>query len=214
MRVGGGVAPDALACGRRAWAIRLRGHAACAPQGRPRGRGKLAPYHAFFEELVAQDPDITLFELRAGVGGRRRGPPFLNCCTAVAPRVHVQKKSLVATERRRAKARRARRNWQTHRMPAMRAQPEILVFIDETSVKTNLTRLRGRAPRAAAADERAVRKLGHTDIHHRPDGRYADGAMADKGCDRRVRLRRLCPRGAGAGTASRHCRHPRQTCPA
>lgn len=32
-------------------------------------------------------------------------------------------------------------------MPAMRGQPERLVFIDETSVKTNLTRLRGRAPR-------------------------------------------------------------------
>lgn len=45
-------------------AIRTRGHAAPAPQGRPRGGGKLAPYRAFFEELVAQDPDITLFELR------------------------------------------------------------------------------------------------------------------------------------------------------
>ncbi|WP_420013250.1 hypothetical protein [Tateyamaria sp.] len=32
-------------------------------------------------------------------------------------------------------------------MPAMRAQPTRLVFIDETSVKTNLTRLRGRCPR-------------------------------------------------------------------
>jgi len=32
-------------------------------------------------------------------------------------------------------------------MPAMRRQPERLVFIDETSVKTNLTRLRGRAQR-------------------------------------------------------------------
>lgn len=48
------------------WArkIRTRGHADPAPQGRPRGRGKLAPYRAFFEELVVQDPDITLFELR------------------------------------------------------------------------------------------------------------------------------------------------------
>ena len=48
------------------WArmIRLRGHADPAPQGRPRGRGKLAPYRSFFEELVVQDPDITLFELR------------------------------------------------------------------------------------------------------------------------------------------------------
>lgn len=33
------------------------------------------------------------------------------------------------------------------RMPAMQAQPERLVFIDETSVKTNLTRQRGRAMR-------------------------------------------------------------------
>ena len=45
-------------------AIRTRGHAEPLPQGRPKGRGKLAPYRAFFEELVAQDPDITLFELR------------------------------------------------------------------------------------------------------------------------------------------------------
>jgi transposase len=49
---------------RRARAIRTRGHWAPAPQGRPKGRGKLAPYQVFFEELVAQDPDITLFELR------------------------------------------------------------------------------------------------------------------------------------------------------
>lgn len=48
------------------WArqVRTRGHAAPAPQGVPRGRGKLAPHRAFLEELIAQDPDITLFELR------------------------------------------------------------------------------------------------------------------------------------------------------
>ena len=33
-------------------------------RGPPPGRGKLAPHQAFLEELVAQDPDITLFELR------------------------------------------------------------------------------------------------------------------------------------------------------
>ena len=49
---------------RWARAIRQRGEAAPAPQGRPRGGGKLAPHQAFLEELVAQDPDITLFELR------------------------------------------------------------------------------------------------------------------------------------------------------
>jgi len=48
------------------WArqVRTRGHADPASQGRPRGQGKLAPHRAFFEELIAQDPDITLFELR------------------------------------------------------------------------------------------------------------------------------------------------------
>jgi transposase len=48
------------------WArqIRTKGHALPAPQGRPPGRGKLAPHRGFFEELLAQDPDITLFELR------------------------------------------------------------------------------------------------------------------------------------------------------
>ena len=32
------------------------------------------------------------------------------------------------------------------RQPRMRREPHRLVFIDETAVKTNLTRLRGRAP--------------------------------------------------------------------
>ena len=48
------------------WArqVRTRGHAEPARQGPPRGKGKLAPHQAFLEELVSQDPDITLFELR------------------------------------------------------------------------------------------------------------------------------------------------------
>jgi transposase len=48
------------------WArqVRTKGRATPAPQGRPRNTGKLAAHRAFFEELVKQDPDITLFELR------------------------------------------------------------------------------------------------------------------------------------------------------
>ncbi len=48
------------------WArqIRQRGRASPAAQGRPVGSGKLAPHKGFFQELIAQDPDITLFELR------------------------------------------------------------------------------------------------------------------------------------------------------
>jgi len=56
------------------------------------------------------------------------------------------KKGLIASERERDEVRAARHVWITHRQPRMRAEPHRLVFIDETAVKTNLTRLRGRAP--------------------------------------------------------------------
>jgi transposase len=52
----------------------------------------------------------------------------------------------VAQERDRPDVRAARRLWIGRRQARMRAQPNRLVFLDETSVKTNLTRLRGRAP--------------------------------------------------------------------
>ena len=52
---------------------------------------------------------------------------------------------MVATERRRAKVRQQRVEWLAHRAPAIAALPERVVFIDETAVKTNLTRLRGWA---------------------------------------------------------------------
>lgn len=42
---------------------------------------------------------------------------------------------------------RLRAEWVKYRLPAMQAQPERVVFIDETSAKTNLTRLRGRSLR-------------------------------------------------------------------
>lgn len=40
-----------------------------------------------------------------------------------------------------------RRTWVDRRQPFMRRQPARLVFVDETSVKTNMTPLRGRSPR-------------------------------------------------------------------
>jgi transposase len=51
----------------------------------------------------------------------------------------------VAQERDRPDVRAARHLWVIQRQARMRAEPHRLVFLDETSVKTNLTRLRGRA---------------------------------------------------------------------
>ena len=50
--------------GRWARQVRSSGAAKVAPMGRPPGTGKLAAHVGFFRELVTQDPDITLFELR------------------------------------------------------------------------------------------------------------------------------------------------------
>ena len=41
----------------------------------------------------------------------------------------------------------ARADWFAHRVPAISARPERVVFLDETSVETNLTPLRGRSLR-------------------------------------------------------------------
>jgi DDE superfamily endonuclease len=61
------------------------------------------------------------------------------------PGCHI-KKGLIAQERQRPDLQSVRRNWIAHRQPRMAEQLHRLVFIDETSIKTNMTRLRGRAP--------------------------------------------------------------------
>ena len=43
--------------------IRRTGQARAAPQGRPRGKGKLDPHRAFLIELIDQDGDLTMPEL-------------------------------------------------------------------------------------------------------------------------------------------------------
>ena len=51
----------------------------------------------------------------------------------------------MASERERADVAERRREWIQKRQPRMRETPGRLVFIDETSVTTKLTRMRGRA---------------------------------------------------------------------
>jgi len=52
------------------WALSIRrtGQVRAAPQGRPRGRGKLDPHRSLFAEIIAQDGDITMPELASAPG--------------------------------------------------------------------------------------------------------------------------------------------------
>ncbi len=52
-----------------------------------------------------------------------------------------------ATEHRRAKIKKQREDWVLHHTPAIAQMPDRVVFLDETTVKINLTRQRGWAPR-------------------------------------------------------------------
>lgn len=67
---------------------------------------------------------------------------------------HPEKKVLIATERDRPDVVERRDNW---RVVQLGLDPERLVFLDETWVKTNMTRTRGRAPEG----DRLIAKVPH-----------------------------------------------------
>lgn len=71
-------------------------------------------------------------------------PPYRGSSVGLAS---VIKKTLRALECERADVRLRRRVWITLRQPRMRLDPSRLVFIDETSLNTKMTRLRGRSRR-------------------------------------------------------------------
>ncbi len=70
--------------------------------------------------------------------------PLAGSCASLASHA---KKTPVVTERRRVRVRKQRDDWFRHRIPAVSGRPDRVVIIDETSVKTNLTRQRGWSPR-------------------------------------------------------------------
>jgi len=113
---------------------------------KPRG-GSSSPQEEFATEildLVAEQPDLTLEETVSQLRKRRIRTSRSSLWRFLDQHNVTLKKSLQAAERQRADVARARRRW-------MREQGFFdlarLVFIDETAVSTNLSRLRGWAPR-------------------------------------------------------------------
>ena len=122
------------------------GSPAPARQGRPPGRGKLAPDEAFLIRCVEARPDITMPELAVRLleeHGVVAAPATLS--RLLCRHGFNYKKAQMAAECARADIREERRVWTGRRQPRMRQQPSRLVFLDETSVNTKMTRLRGRS---------------------------------------------------------------------
>jgi transposase len=66
-----------------------------------------------------------------------------------------------------------RRDWLKARQPRMREEPHRLVFVDECATKTNMTRLRGRAPRGE-------RVRDHAPYRHKGTQTFVAGLRYDR----------------------------------
>ena len=117
---------------------------------KPRGKrwhGKLAGLAGWGTALLTARPSLTLDEIRdelaadQGIEVRR---------ASIGDWLHrlglSHKKTLLASEALRPEVAEARHIWRAHRQPFMRNMLERLVFIDETSLKTNLVKTTGWAP--------------------------------------------------------------------
>ena len=107
--------------------------------------GKLKPHREFILGVVAERPDITMPELAQALlatKGVKIDPSnlskFLIGCGL------SYKKSLLASEQDRPDIVAARAEWIDGRQPLMCEHQGRLIFLDETSTNTKLTRLRGR----------------------------------------------------------------------
>jgi hypothetical protein len=153
---------------------------------RPAGTGKLAAHVDFFRELVTQDPDITLFELRDALADAEGVTVHHSAIAGLLKRLGFthKKKSLVGTERRRAKVRRQRDDWVRHRSPTIARMPDRVIFLDgkEDQERPPVGRFpdaRGEdqshtpswlgTVRRAADHGRAIRKLGDANADRRAD---------------------------------------------
>jgi transposase len=107
---------------------------------------RLAAYHDAIGEHVLANPDVTLAELQAWLRDAHDVSASIGliCMTLKKLGLTTKKKSLQAAEQDRPDVAAARTEW---RQQQPNLDPDKLIFIDETSTKTNMTRLHGRAPR-------------------------------------------------------------------
>lgn len=107
---------------------------------------KLTDLHGAIEAQVSARPDATIAELQAWLSKSHAvsASTGLIWKTLAALGLTFKKKSLRASEQDREDVAKARAEWRK-KQPGM--MPGKLVFVDETSTKTNMARLCGRAPR-------------------------------------------------------------------
>src|ERR1700761_267887 len=128
------------------WLERVERHGSRKPVGHGGHRAsKLMPHLDFLEAAGREIRRHASGPLRSPFGRERGQSRHLDDEPLLSPdRRHGQKKTLVAREQDRPDISRHRKRWRTYQGFI---DPSRLIFIDETWTKTNMTRLRGWAPR-------------------------------------------------------------------
>lgn len=147
---------------------------------RPRGgfrHGKLKPHREFILGIVGKQPDITMPELAKELLAAKdvmidpsNLSKFLIGCGL------SYKKSLLASEQDRPDIRKARAEWMQGRQPLMRQHQTRLIFLDETSTNTKMTRVRGRFLKGGRLNCKAP--FGHWCTQTLIAGLRSDGLVA------------------------------------
>ena len=127
------------------WSHRYRTTGSVAP-GKIGGYRKpvLEPHRAFIVERIGQVPHITLHALKDELAGRGVKVSHNTVWQFLRREGLRFKKTLFALEQARADVARRRQRWRSWQGGL---DPERLVFIDETWVKTNMAPLRGWGPK-------------------------------------------------------------------
>lgn len=191
------------------WSQRPRATGSAAP-GKMGGHRKpvLDPHRAFIVERITQMPHLTLHGLKAELAVRGVKVSHNTVWLFLRREGQRFKKTLFALEQARADVSRRRQRWQSWQAGL---DPNRLVFIDETWIKTNMAPLRAGAPKvhACAASPRTVTGA--------PSHSSARSAMTNslhlrlRWSDQRRMLLRLREAHSPTNPARRRHRHSRQS---
>jgi transposase len=139
------------------WVARLAASGSCAatPSGGDHKSKAVEMHKDWLLDLVKAEPDLTLTEIHARLHATHGLTKSFSCLWRFFARHDISfKKTLHAAEQDREDVKAAREVWRGNQASLIAQR---LVFIDETATATNMTRLRGRAPKG----ERLIGKTPH-----------------------------------------------------
>ncbi len=180
-------------------------------QGNP-GIGKLTPHEDWVRAQVETRGEITLDEMTARLLSERGIScyPQFGLTTFPSPWADAQTKTFRRWSRSVPKVARERHIWIVHRQPFMAHMLERIGFLDETWLKTNMTKTTGGH---RAGSGLSIMRLSGIGVRKHLSQRCATTggcALGDRRHHEPRNIRNLCRNPTRADAAQRRCDHPGQ----